>query len=84
VFAIGGQLKDLSAEIDQLLSSANCEYEHKRHSGRLGPITFENISLEEFLMRMPAAQGSWETQFKFLPLYRTPLSCQARDWKLQK
>ena len=77
VFAVGEcKLRDVSAQIDDHLAELNSEYRSKRLSGRLGAVTFENISLQEFLRCLPSAQSSWETQFKFLPLYRTPLNCE--------
>jgi hypothetical protein len=77
VFGVGGKVeRDLSSEIDDRLAALNSEYKSKRLGGRLGKISFEEISLEEFLRRIPAAKDTWETQFKFLPLYLEPLNCE--------
>ena len=61
----------LATRCDQLLSEINCEYKSKRASGRLGPITFNEIETREFAEQL-ARNGSWETQFKFLPLHVLP------------
>ena len=60
-------LNVLAARCDELLSEVNCEYRSKRSSGRLGPIAFLQIGTREFAERF-SPQGSWESQFKFLPL----------------
>ena len=60
----------LAASSDALLCEINCEYRTKRASGRLGPIEVVNVNLNDFV----AANPSWETQFKFLPLLRDPKS----------
>jgi len=57
----------LAARCDELLSELNCEYKSKRASGRLGPITFVDITIKEFVKEF--ANNSWESQFKFLPLH---------------
>jgi hypothetical protein len=80
VFAVGGKIdRDLSSEIDSRLAALNSEYKSKRFGGRLGQISFEEITFEEFLQRIPSAHETWETQFKFLPLYREPLNCKASN-----
>ena len=60
-------LHELEARCDQLLSEINCEYRSKRASGRLGAVTLIQSGTKEFAERF-AAHGSWESQFKFLPL----------------
>jgi hypothetical protein len=52
---------------DQLLSDLNCEYKNKRATGMLGPIDFIQTNAADFAARFA---GTWETQFKFLPLYQ--------------
>ena len=59
----------LAARCDQLLARMNGEYRSKRASGRLGPIAFMETRTRDFAEQF-AENGSWETQFKFLPLYR--------------
>ena len=58
---------DLATHCDELLSELNCEYKNKRAGGMLGPIGFVQTTAAEFAERFA---DSWETQFKFLPLYR--------------
>src|SRR5688572_19411934 len=62
----------LAARCDQLLAQINCEYLSKRASGRLGPIAFMETRTRDFAERF-AQNGSWEAQFKFLPLYHDRL-----------
>lgn len=57
----------IANQCDELLSALNCEYKNKRTGGILGPISLVQISAAEFAERFAS---SWETQFKFLPLYR--------------
>lgn len=56
----------LAAECDRLLSNLNCEYKNKRANGSLAPARFIQTSAASFAQ---AFENSWETQFKFLPLY---------------
>jgi hypothetical protein len=58
----------LAARCDELLSDINCEYKSKRASGRLGAVSVSGTSTREFAEQL-AANGNWETQFKFMPLY---------------
>ena len=58
----------LAKECDELLSSLNCEYKNKRATGMLGPIRFLESTTDDFATRL--ADDTWETQFKFLPLYQ--------------
>ena len=68
---------DLASICDQLLSNLNCEYKNKRANGALAPPQFIQITAPEFAARFGS---SWETQFKFLPLYqRTWESCSRSD-----
>ncbi len=56
----------LATECDELLSNLNCEYKNKRANGSLAPARFIQTSAGSFAQ---AFENSWETQFKFLPLY---------------
>ena len=58
----------LATRCDELLASVNGEYKSKRASGRLGPIEFLQTTVEDFARRV-ARHGTWESQFKFLPLF---------------
>jgi len=62
----------LADEFDNHLGELNPEYLAKRQSGRLGPPRVETLTLEAFVMAIggDAARETWESQFKFLPLYR--------------
>ena len=69
---------DLLAErCDTVLNEINSEYGAKRLSGRLGPMRGMTVTLDELVARVcGGSRDSWETQFKFLPLYcRTWESC---------
>lgn len=57
----------LAKQCDELLRLMNCEYKNKRVGGTLGPIDFVQTTAAEFAERFA---NTWETQFKFLPLYR--------------
>jgi hypothetical protein len=57
----------LASYCDQLLSQLNCEYKNKRVIGSLAPARLVQTKPAVFAERFAA---SWETQFKFLPLYR--------------
>ena len=57
----------LAAQCDELLSTLNCEYKNKRSCGSLAPAVFIEATTTAFAQ---AFESSWETQFKFLPLYR--------------
>jgi hypothetical protein len=59
----------VAAECDELLSTLNCEYKNKRAGGVLAPIAFVQTGAAEFAERFG---GNWQSQFKFLPLYRRP------------
>ncbi|HKR13927.1 MAG TPA: GH3 auxin-responsive promoter family protein [Pyrinomonadaceae bacterium] len=52
---------------DNLLADLNHEYKSKRVNGTLGPIMFVQTTAADFANRFA---DNWETQFKFLPLYR--------------
>jgi hypothetical protein len=58
----------LATECDKLLSNLNCEYKNKRATGALAPIEFVQTNPADFASRF--ANNNWESQFKFLPLYR--------------
>jgi hypothetical protein len=62
---ISGDL--IASECDKLLSNLNCEYKTKRASKALAPIQFVQTDAADFASRFAA---NWESQFKFLPLYR--------------
>lgn len=57
----------LASHCDQLLSQLNCEYNNKRRIGSLAPARLVQAKPAAFAERFG---HSWETQFKFLPLYR--------------
>jgi hypothetical protein len=57
----------IATRCDELLRAMNCEYRNKRTNGILAPMRFAAIRPAEFAQRFGA---SWETQFKFLPLYQ--------------
>ncbi len=57
----------IAIDSDRLLSDLNCEYKNKRDSGLLGPIHFLQTTTADFAARFA---DTWETQFKFLPLYQ--------------
>jgi hypothetical protein len=59
---------DLSESCDKLFAEINCEYKAKRESGRLGPVRLVFMERADFL-KLARVSKSWETQFKFLPLY---------------
>jgi GH3 auxin-responsive promoter len=62
---------DFSEECERHLCQLNVEYRSKRLSGRLGALTFANITTAEFTQHITeSAHSRLETQFKFLPLYR--------------
>ena len=63
----GPFVTNLARHCDELLGALNCEYKHKRANGILGPMTFIQTGAAEFAQRFGA---TWETQFKFLPLYQ--------------
>jgi GH3 auxin-responsive promoter len=63
-------LVQLSSHCDRLLCEINCEYKVKRDSGRLGPLQAVILTRDTFVkLALGSKAGSWETQFKFLPLY---------------
>jgi hypothetical protein len=61
----------IAARCDRLLGEVNQEYRGKRDSGRLGAIRVVQLPLAELASRLGgAAATAWQSQFKFLPLYR--------------
>lgn len=63
-----GSAGDLPAiHCDEFLSTLNCEYKNKRATGALGPFAFVQTNAADFASRF---SDNWESQFKFLPLYR--------------
>jgi len=69
---------ELITRFDQLIEKNNDEYAAKRESGRLGPPELELARLEEIVEKVSTSsvKTNWESQFKFLPLYR-------RTWEQQ-
>jgi len=63
---------EVARRCDDWLGRVNLEYKSKRASRRLGPVQFMGMPLSDFVDRIGGSQhqGSWQTQFKFLPLYR--------------
>jgi GH3 auxin-responsive promoter len=57
----------LAGTCDKLLGELNREYKSKRVNGTLGPIVFTQITATDFAEHFAT---TWETQFKFLPLYQ--------------
>lgn len=78
IVMVNGQDGNVHLPVDEvcmrcndLLSEMNSEYKSKFESGRLGKIRFISLSREDFINRIAGARAkAWETQFKFLPLYR--------------
>lgn len=64
---------EVATSCDRMLQEINCEYKQKRLSGRLGHLRFVLLGREQFIVFTGGARhaGTWESQFKFLPLYRT-------------
>jgi hypothetical protein len=74
VLLIGEQIQKanldlLAARCDELLNEINCEYKSKRASGCLGAVRVMQTGVKDFVERF-SRHGSWETQFKFLPLWQ--------------
>ena len=63
---------EVAGRSDVLLGEVNREYKDKRESRRLGPVGFMRMPLTDFADRIGGARHrhTWETQFKFLPLYQ--------------
>lgn len=64
----------IATRCDDLLRALNCEYRNKRAAGTLAPMQFTQARPAEFAQRFA---NSWETQFKFLPLYQ-------RTWESER
>ena len=64
---------DLGELFDGLLKDINSEYAGKRDTGRLAPPDVRQLSLTQLVLRIGGERqaGQWESQLKFLPLYRT-------------
>lgn len=64
--------EQLTQRCDRLFAESNCEYRSKRESGRLGHVRLVQLDKISFIKRVAGSHlaESWETQFKFLPLYR--------------
>jgi len=61
---------DIARLCDRLLGEINGEYQVKRDSGRLGAVRVVRMGPAELADRAGGPRGSWESQFKFLPLSR--------------
>ncbi|HKP37934.1 MAG TPA: GH3 auxin-responsive promoter family protein [Pyrinomonadaceae bacterium] len=67
----GIPVDEVATRCNDLLGEINCEYKSKFESGRLGATRFILLPWEDFINRVSGARiKSWETQFKFLPLFR--------------
>jgi len=68
----GMPISELGKRCNELLSDVNREYKSKWQSGRLGEAKFASLSHMDFVERIAGFEKSkaWESQFKFLPLYR--------------
>jgi hypothetical protein len=63
--------EEIAERCDEILAEINCEYKSKRETGRLGAVRLVRADRNSFLRRLNREHASsWETQFKFLPLYR--------------
>ncbi|HEX6730211.1 MAG TPA: GH3 auxin-responsive promoter family protein [Pyrinomonadaceae bacterium] len=63
--------EQIAQRCDEILAEINCEYKSKRESGRLGPVRLVCADPNSFARKLHGKDASsWETQFKFLPLYR--------------
>ncbi len=62
---------EIAGRADRLLAAVNPEYHDKRSSRRLGPVRAVRMTQASFAARVGGGrhQATWETQFKFLPLY---------------
>ncbi len=68
---VGVPLEEFARRCDDLLGEVNQEYRNKFESGRLGPVRLLFLSWKDFTDRISGTRSkAWETQFKFLPLYR--------------
>jgi hypothetical protein len=67
------ELATLASRCQSELEEQNSEYRGKVASARLRPLRGTCLSEERFARLVGGARhrGSWEAQFKFLPLYRT-------------
>ncbi|MCA1606399.1 MAG: GH3 auxin-responsive promoter family protein [Acidobacteria bacterium] len=62
---------EVATRCNDLLNEINREYKSKFESGRLGTVRFISLSWEDFIDGISGSRPkAWETQFKFLPLYR--------------
>ena len=71
---------EIAGRADRLLAAANPEYLSKRSSRRLGPVQSVCMTQAAFAARVGGGrhQSTWETQFKFLPLYVDTWESRAR------
>ena len=64
-------IDDVASRCNVLLSEVNHEYKNKSESGRLGNVRLISLPWKDFIQRVGGSRTTtWETQFKFLPLYR--------------
>ena len=72
---------ELGKRCNELLSEINREYKSKYQSGRLGGARFILLSHGDFIERVAGSRKSeaWESQFKFLPLYRNTWESSRAD-----
>lgn len=68
--ARGPATSEVARAVDEALAEVNGEYRQKRQSGRLAPLEGLELDVERFVTAVagPRAVGTWENQFKFLPL----------------
>jgi GH3 auxin-responsive promoter len=68
----------IAGRCDQILAQINCEYKSKRESGRLGAVRLVRVDRNSLVRKLNGKHASsWETQFKFLPLYRQTWECDS-------
>jgi hypothetical protein len=60
---------DLAAVVEEKLCEFNSEYAAKVDSRRLGRMTLEITTADEFVRTLVRANATSESQFKFMPLY---------------
>jgi len=66
---VDGLSQRIANRCDELLRATNCEYDNKRATGRLGPISVMPLTIQDFASQFGHGT-SWEAQFKLLPLYQ--------------
>ncbi|MBX7098580.1 MAG: GH3 auxin-responsive promoter family protein [Myxococcaceae bacterium] len=68
--AKGPATAEVARAVDEALAEVNGEYRQKRQTGRLAPLEGLELDVQRFVAAVagPSAVGTWENQFKFLPL----------------